>query len=117
MEAKVDWEKGWAWAKYDPDKTNPEELVQAINENTAFEAKLPENAKNKERTTRTLIHSESNPCGAARAPRAEVRGLNPIQPMFVAPLKLARPRAEWHNSQARSDCAPLSSETNLKRTL
>jgi len=49
VEAKVDWEKGWAWAKYDPDKTNPEELVQAINENTAFEAKLPENAKNKEK--------------------------------------------------------------------
>jgi len=41
-DAKVDWEKGRAWASYDPDKTNPQELVQAINENTAFEAKLPE---------------------------------------------------------------------------
>ena len=41
-EAKADWEKGWAWAKYDPSKTNPEELVKAINENTAFEASLPE---------------------------------------------------------------------------
>ena len=33
--------KGLAWAKYDPDKTSPEELVKAVNENTAFEAKRP----------------------------------------------------------------------------
>ena len=45
-EAKADWEKGWAWAKYDPDKTNPEELVKAINDNTAFEASLPEKTEN-----------------------------------------------------------------------
>jgi hypothetical protein len=44
--AKADWEKGRAWASYDPDKTNPEELIQAINENTAFEAKLPEKSEN-----------------------------------------------------------------------
>jgi hypothetical protein len=48
-EAKADWEKGWAWAKYDPDKTNPEALVKAINENTPFEAKLPEKKKMKEK--------------------------------------------------------------------
>jgi hypothetical protein len=48
-EAKADWEKGWAWAKYDPDKTIPEELVKAINENTAFEAKLNEKEKKKEK--------------------------------------------------------------------
>lgn len=41
-EAKADWETGWAWAKYDPDRTDPEELVQAINENTPFHASLPE---------------------------------------------------------------------------
>jgi len=48
-DAKADWEKGWAWAKYDPEKTNPEELVKAINENTAFEAKLPEKSRKKEK--------------------------------------------------------------------
>ena len=45
-EAKADWEKGWAWAKYDPTKTNPEKLANAINENTAFEASLPEKTEN-----------------------------------------------------------------------
>ena len=45
QEAKADWEKRWAWAKYDPHKTNPEELVKAINDNTAFEAKLPEKSE------------------------------------------------------------------------
>jgi len=48
-EAKADWEKDWAWAKYDPDKTNPEELVKAINENTAFEAKLSEKEKKRQK--------------------------------------------------------------------
>ena len=48
-EAKADWEKGWAWAKYDPDKTNPEELVRAINENTAFEAELHKKTENREK--------------------------------------------------------------------
>lgn len=48
-EAKADWEKGWAWAKYDPSKTSPEKLVEAVNENTAFEAKLPEKDKKKEK--------------------------------------------------------------------
>jgi hypothetical protein len=48
-DAKADWEKGWAWAQYDPEKTNPEDLVKAINENTAFEAKLPEKSKKKEK--------------------------------------------------------------------
>jgi len=48
-DAKADWEKGWAWAQYDPEKTNPEELVKAINENTGFEAKLPEKSKKKEK--------------------------------------------------------------------
>lgn len=41
-DANADWEKGWAWAKYDPAQTNPAELVNAINENTAFEASLAE---------------------------------------------------------------------------
>lgn len=44
-EAKADWEKGWAWAKYDPARTSPEELVKAINENTPFEASVPEKEK------------------------------------------------------------------------
>ena len=43
-EAKADWEKNWAWARYDPEKTTPEELVKAINEGTRFEAELPEMA-------------------------------------------------------------------------
>lgn len=46
-EAKADFAKGWAWAKYDPNKTSPEKLVEAINENTAFEAKLPEKPRRK----------------------------------------------------------------------
>lgn len=48
-EAKADWEKGWAWARYDPSKTSPEKLVEAVNENTAFEAKLPEKDDKKKR--------------------------------------------------------------------
>lgn len=48
-EAKAEWDKGWVWAKYDPDKTSPEELVQAINDNTPFEAKLPEKTKNEKK--------------------------------------------------------------------
>lgn len=63
-EAKADWEKGWAWAKYDPDKTNPEALVKAINENTAFEAKLPEKEKKKDSSSeqRELLRFEPMPC-------------------------------------------------------
>ncbi len=53
QEAKADWEKGWAWAKYDPDKTNPEELVKAINDNTAFEASLPEKTENQDKEDST----------------------------------------------------------------
>jgi hypothetical protein len=48
-DAKADWKKGWAWAKYDPEKTSPEELVKAFNENTVFQAKLPEKSKKKEK--------------------------------------------------------------------
>ena len=44
-DAKADWERGWAWAKYDPAKTNPEALVKAINDSTAFEASIPEKKK------------------------------------------------------------------------
>jgi copper chaperone CopZ len=44
-EAKADFAEGLAWAKYDPEKTSPEEIVEAVNENTAFEAKLPEKEK------------------------------------------------------------------------
>ncbi len=47
-EAKADWEKNWAWAEYDPEKTTPEELVKAINENTRFKAELPEKTSEKE---------------------------------------------------------------------
>jgi len=46
-EAKADFAKGWAWAEYDPSKSSPEKLVDAINENTAFEAKLPEKTEKK----------------------------------------------------------------------
>ena len=48
-EAKADFAKGSAWAKYDPSKTSPEKLVEAINENTSFEAKLPEKTEKKEK--------------------------------------------------------------------
>ena len=41
-DAKADFEKNWAWAKYEPEKTSPQTLVEAVNENTAFEAKLPD---------------------------------------------------------------------------
>lgn len=37
-DAKADWEEGWAWAKYDPERTNPEELIEAVNETTPFQA-------------------------------------------------------------------------------
>ena len=47
VEAKADWEKGWAWAKYDPARTNPEALAKAINDDTAFEARVPERDKRK----------------------------------------------------------------------
>lgn len=40
-EAKADHQKNWAWAKYDPGKVSPEKLVDAINQNTSFKAKLP----------------------------------------------------------------------------
>ena len=61
-EAKADWEKGWAWAKYDPDKTNPEELVRAINDNTAFEAKLPEKSENKDKEDSNSFRFDPMPC-------------------------------------------------------
>ncbi len=61
-EAKADWEKGWAWAKYDPDKTNPEELVKAINENTAFEASLPKKTENEEEDASNSFRIDSMPC-------------------------------------------------------
>ena len=51
-ETKADWEKGWAWARYDPDKTNPEELVKAINEKTVFEAEFHKKTENKEKSRR-----------------------------------------------------------------
>jgi copper chaperone CopZ len=49
-EAKADWEKGWAWAKYDPKKTSPEKLVEAINKKTAFQAALPKTTEKKNST-------------------------------------------------------------------
>jgi hypothetical protein len=54
QEAKADFRKDWAWAKYDPGKTSPEKLVKAINDNTSFKAKLPEKTKKEPR-------SESDP--------------------------------------------------------
>ena len=39
-EAKADYQKGAAWAKYDPSKTSPEKLVDAINKSTPFRASL-----------------------------------------------------------------------------
>lgn len=39
-EAKADYEKGWAWAKYDAAKTTPDRLVEAIKKHTPFEASL-----------------------------------------------------------------------------
>ncbi len=63
-QAKADWEKGWAWAKYDPEKTNPEELVKAINENTGFEAKLPKKTENQktEDSDSQLFRIDPIPC-------------------------------------------------------
>ena len=39
-EAKADHQKGSAWAKYDPSKTSPEKLVEAVNKSTPFKASL-----------------------------------------------------------------------------
>ncbi len=61
-EANADWEKGWAWAKYDRDKTNPEELVKAINENTAFEASLPNKSEGKQEDESNSFRIDSMPC-------------------------------------------------------
>jgi copper chaperone CopZ len=46
-EAKADYQRDWAWAKYDPAKVTPEKLVEAINKNTNFKASLPEKQKDK----------------------------------------------------------------------
>lgn len=46
-EAKADFQKDWAWAKYDPAKVTPEKLVETINKSTSFKAKLPEKKKEK----------------------------------------------------------------------
>ena len=39
-DAKADYEKAWAWAKYDPSKTSPEKLAEAINNTTRFSAEV-----------------------------------------------------------------------------
>jgi copper chaperone CopZ len=39
-EVVVDWERGRVRATYDPEKTGPEALVEAVNEKTSFEATL-----------------------------------------------------------------------------
>lgn len=44
-EAKADYKKDWAWARYDPAKVTPEQLVEAINKNTSFKASLPAKTK------------------------------------------------------------------------
>ena len=41
-EARADHVKARAWAKYDPSKTTPEKLVEAVNSKTTFQASLPE---------------------------------------------------------------------------
>ncbi len=41
-DAKAEYKKNWAWAKYDPAKVTPEKLVEAINTKTRFKASLPE---------------------------------------------------------------------------
>ncbi len=41
-EAKADYKKNWAWAKYDPAKITSQELVEVINTKTRFKASLPE---------------------------------------------------------------------------
>ena len=41
-EAKADHSKGRAWAKYDPSKVTPDQLIEAVNTKTAFRASLPE---------------------------------------------------------------------------
>jgi len=44
-DAKADYEKAWAWAKYDPSKTAPEKLAEAINKNTQFSAEVKGNSR------------------------------------------------------------------------
>ena len=61
-EAKADWQKGWAWAKYDPGKTSPEELVKAINDNTAFEASLPKKSESEEENDSISFRIDPMPC-------------------------------------------------------
>ncbi len=46
-EAKAEYKKNWAWAKYDPAKVTPEKLVEEINAKTRFRAKLPSSEKDK----------------------------------------------------------------------
>lgn len=46
-EAKADYKKNRAWAKYDPAKVTPEKLVEAINTKTRSKAKLPAAGKDK----------------------------------------------------------------------
>jgi hypothetical protein len=39
-EARADHVKGSAWVKYDPSKTSPEKLVEAVNKTTPYHASL-----------------------------------------------------------------------------
>ena len=36
----MDWQQGRAWVMYDPDKTSPERLIEAIHKKTDFKASL-----------------------------------------------------------------------------
>jgi len=41
QDARADAKAKSAWVKYDPAKVKPEQLVEAINKNTSFKARLP----------------------------------------------------------------------------
>jgi hypothetical protein len=39
-EARVDWQQGKVWIRFDPTKTTPGKLVDAVNAHTSFRAYL-----------------------------------------------------------------------------
>lgn len=66
-EAKAEFEKNWAWVKYDPEKTTPKKLVEAVNDETPFEAKLPEKPQERSETALSEVIIGSPAPGSGRA--------------------------------------------------
>ena len=60
--ADVDWKKGEVLVKYDPDKVQPSQMVQAVNESGVFKVRTVENLSGEKRSemegTKTAVTSK-----------------------------------------------------------